>query len=158
MEREELVAALRAADERLERLRAPIRTGAAAPLPEGEWRVRDALSHLAARGNPVPRVLQRLAEFERGEAAPTADIHAVNAEQVRARQARDVDALIDEIRAGHREALVALEGIDAVTLQRRLAVNFPPGELSAAEFILRAGSRHEGNHLDEIERALQPVR
>ncbi|MSQ29789.1 MAG: hypothetical protein EXR68_04800 [Dehalococcoidia bacterium] len=53
MERDELVSAIEAADARARALRARLEQHADTPLLEGEWRVRDALSHLAARANPV---------------------------------------------------------------------------------------------------------
>ena len=155
MDREEIASAIREADERLERLRPRLIEGADRPLPSGEWRVRDALSHLAARGNPVPRALARLEETTaEGTPPPAPDVHAVNAQQVSQRADRDVAALLDELREGHRAALDMLPTLAADTLARRFAVPFPPGELSLAEFIVRAGPRHEANHLDDIEAAL----
>jgi hypothetical protein len=83
------------------------------------------------------------------------DIHEINAEQVSTRTDRDVEELIEEAREGHREALEQLEELDDDVLERRLPVAFPPGELSVADFIVLAGPRHEGNHLNDIEAALK---
>ena len=47
MDRGDTVRALQEADERVERLRPAILANANTPLLEGEWRVRDCLSHVA---------------------------------------------------------------------------------------------------------------
>ena len=156
MTREEITEAFRAADARIEELLTLARGRPDAPLTAGEWQVRDALSHIAARANPIPLVLRRLNEATdaSGNPRPVRDIHDINAEQVRTRVDRDVDALIEEVRDGHREALSGLAEIEDSVLERRLAVAFPPGELSVGEFIVLAGPRHEGNHLGDIEAAL----
>lgn len=157
MTRDEIVEAIRAADARIEALRPLARAWPDAPLASGEWRVRDALSHVAARGNPIPRVLTRLNESTdaSGDPRPVRDIHEINAQQVETRSDQDIDALIEETRSGHRDALAQLEDLDDDVLERRLVVAFDPGELSVGEFIILAGPRHEGNHLNDIEAALE---
>ncbi|HRC62750.1 MAG: maleylpyruvate isomerase N-terminal domain-containing protein [Dehalococcoidia bacterium] len=156
MTRDEIIEAIRAADARLEALAPRIRDAGDRPLASGDWRVRDAMSHVAARGNPVPRTLARLnqATDAAGNPQPVRDIHEINAEQVRDRTHADVDDLVRETRDGHRQALTDLEDVDDDVLERRLVVAFPPGELSVAEFIHLAGPRHEGNHLNDIEAVL----
>lgn len=157
MTRNEIAEAIRAADARIAALLPLARATPDVPLQPGEWTVKEALSHVAARGNPVPRVLTRLNESTdaAGNPRPVQDIHEINAEQVSTRTDRDIDALIEETRAGHRDALAQLEDIDDEVLERRLPVTFPPGELSVGEYIFIAGPRHEGNHLDEIEAVLK---
>jgi hypothetical protein len=155
--RDEIAEAIQAADARIEALLSLVRAQPDAPLLSGEWTVRDALSHVAARGNPIPRVLRRLnqATDSTGNPRPALDIHEENAEQVRTRVELDVDRLIEEAREGHRNALEQLGELDDTVLERRLPVAFPPGELSVGEFIVRAGPQHEGNHLNDIEAALK---
>jgi hypothetical protein len=157
MTRDEIIEAMQAVDARLEALQLHARARPDVELAPGEWRVRDALSHVAARGNPIPRVLTRLNESTdaSGDPRPVRDIHEINAEQVNTRTDRDVDALIEEARSGHRDALAQLEELDDDVLERRLVVAFAPGELSVGEFIVLAGPRHEGNHLNDIEAALK---
>jgi hypothetical protein len=75
--------------------------------------------------------------------------------QVQTRADQDVDALIEELQAGHREALRSLDEMQDHILERRIPVAFAPSELSVAEFIVVAGPRHEGNHLNDIEAALK---
>ncbi len=156
MTRDEIAEAIRAADDRLKTLAPSIIAAADTPLSSGDWRVRDALSHVAARGNPIPRTLARLNEATdpSGNPNPIRDIHEINAEQVRDRSHASAEDLIRETIEGHREALSGLDELDDDVLERRLVVAFAPGELSVAEFIHLAGPRHEGNHLTDIETAL----
>lgn len=154
MDRDQFVQAVRAMDERFEALGERARARPEAPLPAGEWNVRDALSHLAARSNPVGRVLARLREMESGNAAPPRDIHDENAEQVQGRAQLDVDALLDEIRQGHAQALADLAAVDDATLAREMQVAFRPEPITVAEYMRMAGPGHEGHHLGEIEQAL----
>lgn len=156
MTRDEIVEAIRAADARLQALAPRIRAAGDTPLASGDWRVRDAMSHVAARGNPIPRTLARLnqATDAAGNPQPVRDIHEINAEQVSDRVHADVDELIRETLEGHRQALADLEELDDDVLERRLVVAFQPGELSVGEFIQLAGPRHEGNHLNDIEAVL----
>ena len=81
--REAIVQAIRNADARSEALRERIIAAPAAPLAEGEWRVRDALSHLAARANPLPLIEMVSAMAESGaEGPPPDDGAAMNAQQI----------------------------------------------------------------------------
>ena len=121
------------------------------PLLDGEWRVRDALSHLAARSNPVPNVLRRLTAHEAGVSVPRPDIHEVNAGQVEERADRPIGEIIDEMQAGHRAAIAALPGADVLA---RMLPAFQGGEITVGETGVRSGPGHENNHLDEVERAL----
>ena len=84
--REEIAAALRATDARIDELRDRILDRPEHPLIEGKWRVRDALSHLAARANPVPRVLARIERLDSGgPEAPRINIDEINHGQVEER-------------------------------------------------------------------------
>jgi hypothetical protein len=153
--RDEMMAAMEATNTRIEALRARLIDASETSLLTGEWRVRDALSHLAARANPVQRALRRMESATSGSAPqPALDIHDENAGQVRDREDLSVAGLLDEIAAGHQAMVADLAALDDATLERRFPVAFPPGELSLAEFVMRAGSGHENNHLTDIEAAL----
>lgn len=156
MTREEIIAAITAGTERIERLR-PLATAAGeTPLGTGEWRVRDALSHLAARGNPVPLVQTRVARAASGTPPrPNPDINAINAGQVSERVQLSVDALLDEIVAGHKAAIQQVPALDDAFLAQMLTIGQTATELSVAEMLVRAGVGHEANHLEEIEAALR---
>lgn len=154
--RDEIVQAIRAADARLQALAPRIRAAGDTPLASGSWRVRDAMSHVAARGNPIPRTLDRLnqATDAAGKPHPIRDIHEMNAEQVGDRAHASMDDLIRETLDGHRQALADLDELDEDVLERRLVVAFQPGELSVAEFVHLAGPRHEATHVNDIEAVL----
>jgi len=151
---DEIAEAIRQTDARVRRLAPLAEAKPEAALPAGEWRVRDALSHLAARGNPVALVLGRMSDYTATAQPSVRDIHEVNAGQVRDRRANSVSELVAEMLEAHRATLDALTALDEATVQRRLKVSFMPEEISVAEYIHLAGSRHDNNHLDEIEQAL----
>lgn len=155
MERDEVRSAIEAIAARVTALRARLEQHADTPLLEGEWRVRDALSHLAARANPVPNVLRRLAAHEAGTVLPRPDIHEVNAGQVEERADRPIAQIIDEAQASHRAAIDALPTADVLA---KLLPGFQGGEITVGEMIARSGPGHESNHLGDIERALDAVR
>lgn len=155
MTREEIVAAITAGTERIERLRPLAAKAPETPLGTGEWRVRDALSHLAARGNPVVLIkarLERAASSAPAQANP--DINAINAAQVSERADLSLDALLDEIVAGHAAAIAQVAQLDDAFLAQTLTVGPAATQVTVAEMLVRAGVGHEGTHLDEIEAAL----
>ncbi|MCK9485816.1 MAG: DinB family protein [Dehalococcoidia bacterium] len=164
---DDFIAAVNAVDARLEALRPRILEHGDAPLPEGTWRVRDALSHLAARSNGVARILQRVEALDAQDAAggpdatdaPSAppaprNIDEINAAQVEERTDRSVEALLDEIREGHQDAIAAARGLDDALLQRQVPLGFRPGDASVGDLLVMGGPRHDGGHLDQIEAAL----
>ncbi|MCK9496087.1 MAG: maleylpyruvate isomerase N-terminal domain-containing protein [Dehalococcoidia bacterium] len=155
--REEFIAAVQQVDERLAALREQIVAGGEKPLQEGTWRVRDALSHLAARSNGVARVLARVEAADNPSATPPAprNIDEINAGQVEERTDRSVEELLDEIAAGHAAAIEAARGLDDETLARSLPLGFRPGDATVAELLAMGGPRHDGNHLDQVEAALK---
>ena len=153
MTRDELIEAIEMAEQRFAQLRPRIEAGAEQSLPTGTWRVRDALSHLAARANPVPTVLRRLADMDSGTpAAPRLPIDDSNAEQVNERHDLSITEILDEIQAGHRATLDSIP--DDATLVRMLP-SANGGESSAAEMIARIGIGHEQNHLNDVLAALR---
>jgi len=156
--RDEFIEAVRTVDGRLAALRDAILAEPDKPLLEGTWRVRDALSHLAARANGVPRVLARVEAADHPSAAPAAaprNIDEINAAQVEDRIEASAEDLLEEIRVGHANAIAAAGGLDAALLQRSLPLGFRPGDATVAELLVMGGPRHDGNHLDQIEAALK---
>ena len=151
-----IIAGIRAVDERLAALRDRIIASGEQPLQEGTWVIRDALSHLAARGNGVDRVIQRLRLWESGQPyLPPQTIDEINAGQVEERRSSDVAALLDEIRMGHAAALAALEHVDDATLAKEMPQGFRPGDAPVADMITRGGPGHDQGHIDQIEAALR---
>lgn len=158
MTRDEIAAAFRTADERLEALRDRLVANGDRPLPSGEWRVRDALSHIAARSNSMPIAERWLAQVDsaptEAAAAAVPDIHDINAGQVADRAGRSVSELIDEAIAGHRAAVQHAIGLDDAVLDRPIVIAARNINTTFGAFLVMAGPGHEGNHLAEIEAAL----
>lgn len=154
MTREEIIRAIEQTDARVERLRGSLVDAGERRLATGEWRVRDALSHLAARANPVARSIWRMESALAPGGSPAFDIHEENAGQLRDRSGQSIADLLAEISDGHRAAVNELLALDEETLAGRFPVAFPPHELSVLEFIERAGPQHDNGHLDEVEAAL----
>jgi len=155
MTREEVIRAITAGTERIERVRPQASAAPETALGAGDWRVRDALSHLAARGDAVQLVRARLARAAAGTATQGApDINAINAAQVSERAHLPVDAILDEIVAGHTAAIEEVRTLYDAYLAQTLTVGPAATEVTVAEMLVRGGVGHEATHLDEIEAAL----
>lgn len=158
--RVDVIKGIEAVDARVHELTPQLLTHANAKLPEGEWHVREALCHLAARSNAIPLAMiavQRARARAPGVSAAASgaiEIDEVNQRQIDDRRDRSLQELLDEIHTGHQTALNAVREIDEQTLDERLVVIAGRGEISFAELLLRAGPGHENNHLDQIEKAL----
>ncbi len=156
---DEIIAAIEAVDMRLEELWDRIQEHGDAPLAEGSWHVRDALSHLAARANGVARVLARARAFkEAGATQPPAprNVDEINADQVAERSDKSVRELLQEITEGHRQAIITLRTVDRAELRELIPAGFTPGEIEVGDSIIRGGPRHDHGHLDQIEAVLPP--
>ncbi|GMU40068.1 MAG: hypothetical protein AMXMBFR23_09340 [Chloroflexota bacterium] len=154
----EVIEAIHSVDARLAALRNEIIAKGEQPLLEGTWRVRDALSHLAARANGVARVMARVEAAANPGAAPVTpprNVDEINAGQVEERAGRTVEQLLDEIRDGHAAAIAAIQKIEDEVLTRMLPFGFRPGEAAVAEMMAMGGPRHDHNHLDQIEAAVK---
>ncbi len=161
--RDEVQSAIGAFDARIDGLRERILANGDAALAESEWTVRAALSHLAARANGVPRVVQRAEQAaqstagdgqQSGSAPPPINIDEINAGQVTERAGRSVLELLDEIRDGHRAAIAAVAELDESLLERSIPRGFRPGDTTVGEMLIMGGAGHDGSHLDQIEAAL----
>ncbi len=150
--RAKIAEGIRGCADRMRELREELIAGGEKPLPAGEWRVRDALSHLAARSNPVALAYQRIAE--QGQER-TLTVDEVNHGQVQERTDLSVAELVDEIVAGSEAALAQLDELSDNFLEQTVKVSFGPGELAAGAIILFGGPRHFREHLGDIEAALQ---
>ena len=156
MDRAEIVQALQEADERVERLRPAILGHADAPLLEGEWTVRDCLSHVAARAEVtaiVARLEERLAAAAAGQ-TPAMNVDDINRGQVEERAGRSVEALLDEVVANHARAAEELADLSDARMEQRVPNFRGAGDSSMAEVVLRNVHGHESGHLDAIEQAI----
>jgi hypothetical protein len=163
--KEEVIAAIEASDARVKGLAPALLAHGTARLPESEWDVRQALCHVAARANAVPlslsvmqRVLAARAQGQpadlRGGSARAGDI---NQAQLDERQGRGVADLLAEIDIGHQAAIAAVRAMPPEQFEQRFPRFTGEGEMSLGELILRAGSGHEKDHLDHIERAIATI-
>ena len=150
--RAQIAEGVRTAAERVRALRDELIAAEEKPLPRGEWRIRDALSHLAARSNPVALAHRRIAE-QGQDRVLTAD--EVNHGQVEERSDLSVADLVDEIVAGSEAALTELGTLSDEFLEQTVKVSFGPGEMAASAIILFGGPRHFHEHLGDIEEALR---
>ncbi len=150
----EILAAIEAVEARVERLTPAILAHVEARLPEGEWRVREALCHLAARSNSVP-IAQAAAERVRANQGwGSYNIDEENAGQIADRQRRTTQDLLAEIHQGHRAETAAVAAFDDETLNQRMPKFIRTGDMSMADLLLAAGPGHDNMHLDQIEKAV----
>jgi len=159
--KEDVIAAIEASDVRIKALAPALLAHGTDMLPDSEWDVRGALSHVAARANPVPlslNVMERML-ITRSPGA-TAELRAanragdINRAQLDERRDRSTAEVLAEIQAGHQAAIAAVRAMPPEQFDQRFPRVTGEGENSLGELILRAGSVHESEHLDQIERAL----
>ena len=145
--RDELIQGFEGLNARIDGLSEAIIANPEAALPEGEWRVRDALSHLAASSNPVPRMLERA---QGGEAAGMPN----NDEQVAERSDVSPADLIAEVKAGHEASIAALGDADEALFAVEIPLGFRPGDIAVGDLLGMLVTSHESGHIDDIEAAL----
>ncbi len=152
--REAIIEAIRAADARGEGLRARIVAAPDTPLASGDWRVRDALSHLAARANPLPLVeaVRAMSELE-GEPPPF-DVDAQNAGQIAERADKSAAEILDEMHAAYDVAAAGVEALDDAALAMPVKLPMMPNEIEMSDLVLMSMGMHVDAHLGEIEAAL----
>ena len=152
--REAIIEAVRAADARCEALRERIVAAPDTPLAEGSWRVRDALSHLAARANPLPLVEAVRAMSEMEGDAPPFDVDAQNAAQIAERADRSAAEILDEMRAAHAAAIKSVGALDDETLALPVKLPMMPNEIAMSDLMHMSMGMHVDAHFGEIEAAL----
>jgi hypothetical protein len=154
--KQEIIAGMEDVKTRLQRLLPGIVASLDKPLPEGTWSVHDALCHMAADANAVPRWLARIDAAERGVSSrpPGFNIDDYNQENIDARKDRPVDAIVQEIRVGLKADTAAVVGLDDALLSKQIPNG--RGELTpASDMLAFSTGRHNHMHLDDIERALE---
>lgn len=154
---DQIIQAIEDVDNRIEEMWDRILDHSETALAEGTWRVRDALSHLAARGNGVARVLARYEAHKSGTpAAAPRTIDEINADQVSERSTKSVRELLDEILAGHQAAIKAVREVPREVLRENIPAGYQPGEIEVGDSIMRGGPYHDHGHLDQVEAVLPP--
>lgn len=152
--REAIIEAIRASDARGEALRERIVAAPDTPLAEGQWRVRDALSHLAARANPLPLIEAVRAMSEAEGEPPPFDVDAQNAGQIAERADKSAAEILDEMHAAYAEAAAGVDALDDATLAMPLKLPMMPNEIALSDLIHMSMGMHVDAHLGEIEAAL----
>lgn len=152
--REAIVQAIRNADARGDALRERIIATPEAPLAGGEWSVRDALSHLAARANPLPLIEMITALSQAGGEPPAFDPDAQNAEQIADRAKKTPAEILDEMHAAYETAIAGIESMDGEALARGVKLPVMPNEVQVSDIVLMSMGMHVEAHLGEIEAAL----
>jgi hypothetical protein len=154
--REDIRDALEQVDSDLARLRDRILAGGDVKLLEGEWTVREALCHMAARSDSVTNMRGRIertgpnaATIRRAAQA----IDEVNQGQIEEREGRTVAELLDEIARGHAAAKATAMSLP----DDLLAIEVPRrdgGTQTGTEAFLGTSANHDRSHLAQIEAAL----
>jgi hypothetical protein len=124
-------------------------------LLTGTWTVRDAVCHMAADGNAVPRFLQRIERARNGQTGrPTGfNLDAHNEEQIALRKPRPLADVLSEVHEGLSNDMAEVEALPEDLLTSNVP-NFR-GELTPASDQVRfTAAGHPGIHLDDIEAAL----
>lgn len=152
--REDILAAIQSADERAAVLRDRIIAAPEASLPGGDWRVREALSHLAARANPMPLIETLRAQSAADGEQPALDVNAMNAEQIAERAGKTVAEILDELHANYGAALAALKALDEEALALPVKLATLPNEIAMSNLVLMSLDLHVKAHMDEIEAAV----
>jgi hypothetical protein len=156
--REEIVAELRRVNERLDSLTPLLLARPETRLPEGTWTVHDAVCHLAADGNAVPRFLARIERIDQGlplrpEGWTPAVMDAQNEEGIAKRKGLPLTDVLREVREAMDADIERVNQIDDALLAREIPSM--RGVISPASDQLRfTTSGHPHVHLDDIEKAL----
>jgi hypothetical protein len=125
------------------------------PLLQGEWTVRDAMCHVAARSNGVTMV-QAISSgaFNTENAGATFDIDAINRQQIAERVKKSARDLIDETIAGHARAITELAHLDDETLASMISLPIFEQPVAFIDLLMMSGPEHDAAHLAEIQAAL----
>jgi hypothetical protein len=159
--KEDVLRALARSESRIDDMAPALVRHADDPLVDSEWTVREALCHVAARANAVPlanRIAQLMLAAQAEGQAPNfggaGRATDINQAQLDERNDLTVAALLVEIHAGHQAAMAEVQAMPQETFDLRFPRVMGEGDMSLGDMILQAGSGHENNHLDHIERSL----
>ena len=156
--REEIIAELQRVNARIEGLTPQILARPEAPLPEGTWTVHDAVCHLAADGNAVPRFLNRIARIDQGlsprpEGWTPAMMDAENEVNLAKRKGLPITDVLKEIRDAMDADIERVKGLDEALWSREMP-NFRGVVSPASDQLKGTTSGHPHGHIDDIEKAL----
>ena len=156
--RDEIIAELQRVNARIDALTPRILAHPEAPLPEGTWTVHDAVCHLAADGNAVPRFLHRVELIDAGlplrpPGWTPAVMDAENEENIAKRKGLPITDVLREIRQAMEADIERVKGLDEALLLREMP-NFRGEITPASDQLKNTTSGHPHNHINDIETAL----
>ena len=152
--REAIIETIRKSAARGEALRERIIAAPEAALADGQWSVRDALSHLAARANPLS-LIEAVSAMLQGEGeAPAFDPDAQNAAQIAERADKSVAEILDEMQAAYEAAIAGIDALDDETLGQGLKLPGMENEIHMSDLVVMSMGMHVDAHLGDIEAAL----
>ena len=156
--REEIITELRRVNERLDALTPAILARPETPLPEGTWTVHDAVCHLAADGNAVPRFLRRIEVIDQGlplrpPGWTPALMDAENEEHIAKRKSLPITDVLKEVREAMDADIERVKGLDEALWSREIP-NFRGEIMPASDQLKNTTSVHPHNHINDIEKAL----
>ena len=154
--KDEITAGIQEVEDRLDSLLPGIVEHLDQPLPEGTWSVHDALCHMAADANSLPRWQRQVEAAINGTSARPVgfNLDEYNQQNIDARKGKAVDEVVQEIRDGLHSDAAAVPGLDDALLAQEVP-NFR-GELQpASDRLSFTTRRHNHIHLDDIENALK---
>ncbi len=154
--KDEITTGIQEVEERLDSLLPGIVDHLDQPLPEGTWTIHDAVCHMAADANCLPRWQRQVEAAINGTSARPVgfNLDEYNQQNIDARKGKAVDEVVQEIRDGLHSDAAAVPGLDDALLAREVP-NFR-GELQpASDRLSFTTRRHNHMHLDDIENALK---
>ena len=152
--REAIIETIRKSAARGEALRERIIAAPEAPLADGEWSVRDALSHLAARANPLALIEAVSAMLQAEGEPPAFDPDAQNAAQIAERADKSAAEILDEMQAAYEAAIAGIGALDDGTLAMGLKLPGMQAEIQMSDLVVMSMGMHVEAHVGDIEAAL----
>ncbi len=152
--REAIIETIRKSAARGEALRERIIAAPEAPLADGEWSVRDALSHLAARANPLSLIEAVSAMLQAEGEPPAFDPDAQNAAQIAERADKSAAEILDEMQAAYEAAIAGIDMLDDGTLAMGLKLPGMETEIQRSDLVVMSMGMHVEAHVGDIEAAL----
>ena len=124
---------------------------------EHGWTVKQAYCHLASMSGSIPYFVNwaKNPQPAGGGGGTAFDVDAFNAMQVAQRQGKSTDEILSELRTGFENSLNFLDSVSDELLASEIDYPFVGGRGPLADFLVGSVTGHNGEHLDDIERAVR---
>jgi Mycothiol maleylpyruvate isomerase N-terminal domain len=122
---------------------------------EQGWTVKQVYCHLASMGGAIPYFVNwaKNPQPAGGGGGAAFDVDAFNAMQVAQRQGRSTEEILTELRTGFENSLKFLDSVSDELLALEIDYPFVGGRGPLADLLVETVTSHNGEHLDDIERA-----